>query len=134
MSAQSYKERLLSLSWITMAPDTILNEIEMGMIRVGANDKFFKFKTLTPLYPTMFGKLTDPNYWDDEIWSQPSMVKKERKELKELGKSMRIFKNNAHLKKEDVIKKYKKLPENFSLSYDYLKKLVLENKNFDFDA
>ena len=50
----------------------------MGMVRVGANEKFFKFKTLTPLYPTMVGKLTDPDYWESEIWSQKVMVKKER--------------------------------------------------------
>ena len=61
-----------------MSPHIALQEIEMGMIRVGANDKFFKFKILTPLYPTMIGKLTDPEYWENEIWSQKIMVKKER--------------------------------------------------------
>ena len=57
------------MAWITMAPDVALQEIEMGMVRVGANEKFFKFRTLSPLYPTMVGKLTDPNYRDYEIWS-----------------------------------------------------------------
>ena len=52
-----------------MSPHIALQEIEMGMIRVGANDKFFKFKILTPLYPTMIGKLTDPEHWENEIWS-----------------------------------------------------------------
>ena len=105
----------------------------MGMIRVGANDKFFKFKILTPLYPTMIGKLTDPEYWENEIWSQKIMVKKEREELTELGKTMRIFKNNANCEKDEIMKKFKKLPKNFDKTYDYLKRLVLENKNFNFD-
>ena len=69
MSMQAYNERLLSIAWITMSPHTALQEVEMGMVRVGANDKFFKFKTLTPLYPTMVGKLTDPDHWENEIWS-----------------------------------------------------------------
>ena len=103
------------------------------MVRVGANDKFFKFKTLTPLYPTMVGKLTDPDYWESEIWSQKVMVKKEREELRELGKSMRIFKNNANSSKEEIMSRLKYIPKNFSQTYDYLKRLVLENKNFDPD-
>ena len=41
------------------------------------------------------------------------MVQNERKELKELGKTMRIFKNNAEIGKKEIKAKYKKLPENF---------------------
>ena len=59
------------------------------------------------------------------------MVKNERKELKELGKTLRIFKNNANIGIDEIKVKYKKLPDNFSQTYDYLKRLVLENKNFD---
>ena len=131
LGPQAYRERLLSQAWITMAPHVVLNEIEMGMVRVGANDKFFKFKTLTPLYPSMVGKLTDHEYWENELWSQKMMVKQERRELSELGKTMRIFKNNAKVDKKTIMNKFKKLPDNFSETYDYLKKLVLENRNFD---
>ena len=46
---------------------------------------------------------------------------------------MRIFKNNADRSKEEIMNKTKKLPKNFSETYDYLKRLVLENKNFDLD-
>ena len=46
---------------------------------------------------------------------------------------MRIFKNNADRSKEEIMSKTKKLPKNFSETYDYLKRLVLENKNFDLD-
>ena len=69
MSKEAYRERLMRLSWITMPPDVALHEVDMGMIRVGTNQRFYKFKTLTPIYPTMFGKLTDENYWDDKKWS-----------------------------------------------------------------
>ena len=31
------------------------------------------------------------------------MVKKERKELKDIGKSMRIFKNNAKVEKAEIM-------------------------------
>ena len=133
MSMQAYNERLLSIAWIKMSPHIALQEIEMGMVRVGANEKFFKFRTLTPLYPSMVGKLTDPDYWESEIWSHNIAVKKEREELNELGKTMRIFKNNADRSKEEIMNKTKKLPKNFSETYDYLKRLVLENKNFDLD-
>ena len=61
------------------------------------------------------------------------MVKKERAELRELDKTMRIFKNNANCEKEEIMRKYKKLPKNFNTTYDYLKRLVLENKNFNPD-
>ena len=46
---------------------------------------------------------------------------------------MRIFKNNAKIEKDEIIEKEKKLPDNFSKTYDYLKKLAFENKNFDPD-
>ena len=69
MSKEAYRERLMRLSWITMPPDVALHEVDMGMIRVGTNQRFYKFKTLTPIYPTMIGKLTDENYWDDKYWS-----------------------------------------------------------------
>ena len=51
--------------------------------------------------------------------------------MSELGKTMRIFKNNAKVDKKTIMSKFKKLPDNFSVTYDYLKKLVLENRNFD---
>ena len=53
--------------------------------------------------------------------------------MKDIGKSMRIFKNNAKIEKDEIIEKEKKLPDNFSKTYDYLKKLAFENKNFDPD-
>ena len=96
MSKEAYRERLMRLSWITMPPEVALHEVDMGMIRVGTNQRFYKFKTLTPIYPTMFGKLTDENYWDNKYWSQSSMVKAERKELADLRKSMEIFKITNH--------------------------------------
>ena len=46
---------------------------------------------------------------------------------------MRIFKNNAGASKEEIMSRVKHIPKNFSHTYDYLKRLVLENKNFDPD-
>ena len=36
-----------------MPPDVMMLEIEKAMVKVGATEKFFNFKTLTPIYPTM---------------------------------------------------------------------------------
>ena len=37
-------------AWIQMSPDVCMNEIEMAMVKIGAQDKYFKFESLTPLY------------------------------------------------------------------------------------
>ena len=65
MDEQAFNERLLKSAWITMTPKTLLQEIGMGMDIIGCQDKYFRFKTLTPLYPTMTEKLTDPDCYDD---------------------------------------------------------------------
>ena len=130
MSAEAYRERLMRLSWITMPPEVALHEVDMGMIRVGTLQRFYKFKTLTPIYPTMIGKLTDENYWDDKKWSHSKQLKAERKELADLEKSLEIFKHCNQLSKEEVML-LPNLPDNFELSYDYLTHLVLKDNNYD---
>ena len=47
MTREAYRERLMRLSWITMPPEVAMHEVDMGMIRVGTNSRFFKFKTLS---------------------------------------------------------------------------------------
>lgn len=49
-------------------------EIEKAMVKVGATEKFFKFKTLTPIYPTMKDKLTDPEYWTKFQWTHAKAI------------------------------------------------------------
>ena len=50
------------------------------MVRVGASEGYFKFKNLTPLYPTMADKLLDPKYWDDKEWTLAKSMKQEKEE------------------------------------------------------
>ena len=69
------KERLISQAWIVMHPDVMMLEIEKAMVKVGASEKFFKFRTLTPIYPTMREKLTDPDYWNKFEWTHAKAVK-----------------------------------------------------------
>ena len=38
MSEQAFNERLLASAWITMSPQTLAREIEMGMGFIGAQD------------------------------------------------------------------------------------------------
>ena len=69
------KERLISQAWIVMHPDVMMLEIEKAMVKVGASEKFFKFRTLTPIYPTMREKLTDPDYWNKFEWTHAKAIK-----------------------------------------------------------
>ena len=49
----NYRERLISQSWVIMHPDVCMHEVEKEMVKIGATDKFYVFKPLTPIYPTM---------------------------------------------------------------------------------
>lgn len=71
---EQIRERLLSQAWIIMHPDVMMLEIEKAMVKVGATEKFFKFKTLTPIYPTMKDKLTDPEYWTKFQWTHAKAI------------------------------------------------------------
>jgi len=45
------------------------------MVKCGAQDHFFKFLTLTKVFPTMKKKITDPSYWEKFGWTFPSQMK-----------------------------------------------------------
>ena len=94
MDEQAFNERLLKSAWITMTPDTLLQEIGMGMDIIGCQDKYFRFKTLTPLYPTMTEKLTDPDCYDGQDWNLSTSVKLNKLETRSLSKTLKIFKLN----------------------------------------
>ena len=80
LTYEAYYERLLRLAWIIMPPEVCMREIEVAMIRTGVSDKFFKFRSLTPIYPTSFEKLTDSNYWANHKWSFSNTMKEEKQE------------------------------------------------------
>ena len=58
---KKFDDRLMAFSWIVMDSKLLMNEIERAMATLGINDKFFKFKILAPLYPSMAQKFTNPN-------------------------------------------------------------------------
>ena len=62
-----------------MDPETIMHEIEKAMVKIGATDKFYVFKTLTPIYPTMVQKLTDPDYWVKFKWTHAKAMAQEKR-------------------------------------------------------
>ena len=133
MDEQAYQERLLKDAWIQMSPKTIGREIDMGMALIGCQDQYFKFKTLTPLYPTMSGKLKDPDFYEDLVWDLDQSKKDYKEEAKDLHTTVKIFKLNQDMTKEQIMVKYKNLPDNFETIYDHLKEVVFVNKNFDPD-
>ena len=51
MKPEAFQERLIALAWIKMTPKTINSELEKAMVRIGSTDRFFRFKTLTPIMP-----------------------------------------------------------------------------------
>ena len=51
----------------------------MSMNKIGATDKFYKYKILTPIYPTMVERLTDPTYWDRFGWTHRKALAFERR-------------------------------------------------------
>ena len=65
----------MARAWIIMPPDVMMNEIEKAMVKVGATEKFFKFRTLSPIYPTMKSKLSDPDYWTKFEWTHDKAIK-----------------------------------------------------------
>ena len=72
-----FNERLIAKSWIVMHPDVVMKEVEKAMVQIGTSTRFFKFKTLTPIYPTMIDKLTDPHYWDKFKWTHMKSIDQE---------------------------------------------------------
>ena len=86
-----------------MSPKTIGREIDMGMGLIGCQDEYFKFKTLTPLYPTMAGKMTDASFYEDVAWDKDQFRKEHNQEAKELRATMKIFKLNQDLTKEQIM-------------------------------
>ena len=61
-----------------MHPEVIMQEIEKGMVMAGVSRRFFKFKTLSPLYPTLIDELNAPNYWNK--WTFKKSCEQELKE------------------------------------------------------
>ena len=77
-----------------MSPKTLAREIEVCMVLIGSQETFFRFKTLTPIFPTMVEKLSNPNHYDDGNWNFTSSLKQNSAEVKELKKTLKIFKLN----------------------------------------
>lgn len=109
-----------------------MKEIEMAMVRVGAIDQFFKFKTLTPIYPTMAQKLTDPGYWKKFEWTFDKSMKQEKMKQKNIKLILNEFQHNHLFDKAKIKEKHAgKLPDEFDMDYTYLTKLVFRDDNMD---
>ena len=73
-----FAERLLKKAWIIMPPEIAMREVELAMVKTGSTEKYFTFKPLTPIYPTMRDKLTDPEYWAKFKWTFEAQMKQEK--------------------------------------------------------
>ena len=69
MTKEMYDKSLLGSAWIILPPDTCMEEIEVAMVKIGAEDKFFTFKPISPIFSTMEAKLTEPEYWKNFEWT-----------------------------------------------------------------
>ena len=114
-----------------MSPKTLAREIEVCMVLIGSQETFFRFKTLTPIFPTMVEKLSNPSHYDDGNWNFTSSLKQNSAEVKELKKTLKIFKLNQDCSKQVIIEKHSNLPNEFGIIYDYLQDLMYRNKNYD---
>ena len=63
MSKKEIYDQLLTDTWVDLPPDRVLQEIEKTMISIGVTDKYFKFKTLSPIHPVILQRITEPDYW-----------------------------------------------------------------------
>ena len=78
LKPEDFSERLIAQAWIWLPPEVALSEIEKAMVCQGSTDKFLRFKTLTPIYPTILEKLTDKNYWDKFGWTLKKSMEQEK--------------------------------------------------------
>ena len=108
-----------------------MKEIEMAMVRVGAIDKFFKFKTLTPIYPTMFQKLTDHDYWTKFEWTFEKSMAQEKMKQNNIKLILNEFQHNHIFEKDEIRKRHRRLPDEFDMDHTYLKKLVFRDDNYE---
>ena len=114
-----------------MSPKTLAREIEVGMVLIGSQETFFRFKTLTPIFPTMVEKLSNPDHYDDDNWNFGSSLNQDKAEVKELKKTLKLFKLNQDCSKHVIMEKHNNLPKEFENIYDYLQDLMYRNKNYD---
>ena len=86
-----FNERIMASAWIVMSPEVCMREIEKTMAKIGSTDRFYKFKTLAPLYPTMVEKLTDEDYWTKFEWTNKKSLAQEKKKQEQMGLIMTSF-------------------------------------------
>lgn len=114
-----------------MPPEKALEEVELAMVKTGSSGQHFKFKTCTPIYPTMEKKLTDPDYWNKLGWTYAGQMKQEKEKAHACEMVLYEFKHKRIYDKNEIRKHAKKLPTDFEETFDFLTKLVLRDKNFD---
>ena len=68
-----------------------MREIEKTMAKIGSTNRFYKFKILAPIYPTMVEKLTDEDYWKKFEWTNKKALEQERKKQKQMQLIMTNF-------------------------------------------
>ena len=53
INAEVFNKRLLAQSWVRIPPKACMEEIQMAMRKVGAEDRYFNLRTLTPCSPIL---------------------------------------------------------------------------------
>ena len=113
-----FNERIMASAWIVMSPEVCMREIEKTMAKIGSTNRFYKFKTLAPIYPTMVEKLTDEDYWTKFEWTNKKALEQENKKQEQMGLIMTNFQHNLIFDKETILKNNKdKVPEEFDIDH-----------------
>ena len=62
------------------------------MISNGISDRYFQFKTITPIFQPVYEKITDPDYWTNKEWNYKVEHKAEAQINKKVGTSLNRLK------------------------------------------
>lgn len=132
LSQDQITERLISRAWIVMPPEVCAVEIEKSMVKIGASEKFFVWRPLTPIYPTMIQRLTDPEYWNKFGWTHKKALTFERRKQKQMELIMTNFQHNLIFEKEEIAKNCKgEMPKEFDMDFTFLSSLIFQDNNYD---
>lgn len=96
----------------------------------GVSRRFFKFKTLSPLYPTLIDELNAPNYWNK--WTFKKSCEQELKEQAQMTFILNEFQHNLKFDREAILERHKReVPEGFDMDFKFLQSLIFREKNYD---
>ena len=93
----------------------------MAMVQIGADKKFFKFKSITPINHTFDLKLTDESFYNGKLWDLKQATREEKIQNKQIDDVFDCIKNRALYQKSLILEYLPSEPENFQQNYGFFK-------------